>query len=110
MKLAPFASGLAVAASITLAHGPAAHAQVTNNQNQQNKQPVMVTINDGDTLDSIATAHQTTYVRLFDANTNIQNPDVIYPGDKVRIPDADEQLPDRPLPSIAPVVIAPVQT
>jgi len=60
-----------------------------------------VIVNDGDTLDGIATAHQTTYVRLFDANNNIQDPDVIYPGDKLRIPAPDEQLPDRPLPQDA---------
>jgi LysM repeat protein len=93
-----------MAAIIALAQGPAAHAQSQSNQND--KQPVMVTVNQGDTLDGIATAHQTTYVRLFDANTNIQDPDLIYPGDKLRVPDASEQLTERPLPSNAPVALS----
>lgn len=106
MKLAPFASGLAVATAIALAHGPAAHAQAPNNTNQTNQSKNTVVVQEGDTLDGIATQHQTTYVRLFDANNDIQDPDVIYPGENVRIPDANEQLPDRPLPANAPAVVA----
>jgi LysM repeat protein len=90
-----------MAAAIAVVGGPSAHAQSQNNQNDQknNNQPQTVVVNSGDTLDAIATAHQTTYVRVFDANTNIQDPDLIYPGDKLRIPDAGEQLPDRPIPA-----------
>jgi len=101
MRLAPFATGLAVAAAIAVAGGPSAHAQSQNNQNDQKKdnQTQTVVVNPGDTLDGIATAHQTTYVRMFDANTSIQDPDLIYPGDSLRIPAADEQLPDRPIPA-----------
>lgn len=54
-----------------------------------------VTINPGDTLSSIAAAHQSDYVRVFNANEHIANPDMINAGDQVRIPTADEQLPDR---------------
>ena len=54
-----------------------------------------VTINPGDTLSSIATAHETDYVRVFNANEGIANPDVINAGETVRIPTADEVLPDR---------------
>jgi LysM repeat protein len=107
MRLTPITAGVALAAVMAVIGGPAAHAQSHNNQNSQSKNaPNMVTINVGDTLDGIATAHQTTYVRLFDANTNIQDPDIIYPGDKIRIPAVDEQLADRPLPANAPVVTA----
>lgn len=66
-----------------------------------------VTVAPGDTLAKIAAANGTTYVRLFDANTAIQDPDLIFPGQVVRIPGADEQLPDR-LVASAPVVAAPV--
>ena len=99
MRLAPFATGLAVAAAIAVVGSPSAHAQSQNNQNDQKKNNQTVVVNPGDTLDGIATAHQTTYLRVFDANTSIQDPDLIYPGDSLRIPAADEQLPDREIPA-----------
>jgi LysM repeat protein len=99
MRLAPFATGLAVAAAIAVAGSPSAHAQSQNDQNDQKNNNSTVVVNPGDTLDGIATAHQTTYVRVFDANTSIQDPDLIYPGDSLRIPAADEQLPNREIPA-----------
>lgn len=66
--------------------------------------PVMVTVVEGDSLSSIAEAHQTTWVRIFNANEQIANPDIINPGDQLRIPTADETLTDRTLPAAAPVV------
>ncbi len=65
--------------------------------------PVMVTVVEGDSLSSIAEAHQTTWVRIFNANEQIVNPDVINPGDQLRIPTAEETLTDRTLPAAAPV-------
>jgi LysM repeat protein len=101
MRLAFFVAGLALATGFLVAGGPAAHAQGTsssqNNTNNQSQNNVVV--NPGDTLDGIATQHQTTYVRLFDANINITDPNLIYPGDTVRIPAPDEQLANRPLPA-----------
>jgi len=101
MRLAPFATGLAVAAVFSVVGSQSAHAQSQNNQNDQKKQTSQqtVVVNEGDTLSGIATDHQTTYVRVFDANTSIQDPDLIYPGDKLRIPDSSEQLPDREIPA-----------
>ncbi|MBX4190760.1 transglycosylase family protein [Candidatus Saccharibacteria bacterium] len=109
MRLAPITAGIALAAAIAVASGPAAHAQSQNNQNGQSKNaPKEVMVKEGDTLEGIATARQTTYVRLFNANTDIQDPDIIYPGQKVRIPKPDEQLSDRPIPVDMPVVaVAP---
>ena len=66
--------------------------------------PVMVTVAEGDSLSSIADAHTTTWVRIFNANEVVANPDIINPGDTLRIPTADEQLADRTLPQ--PVVAA----
>jgi LysM repeat protein len=108
MRFVKFTAGVAFAVALAAAGAPSAHAQSPSNQNhdQQKNHVNKVTVQPGDTLDNIATVHQTTYVRLFDANDNIQNPDVIYPGESIRIPAADEQLPDRPLPSAAPVVSA----
>lgn len=104
MRLLPFAAGLAIATGFMLGGSPAAHAQSQTNQKQQSAKlaPNMVVVNPGDTLDGIATAHQTTYVRLFDANSNINDPNLIYPAEQIRIPDPSEQLPDRPLPGDAP--------
>lgn len=70
-------------------------------------QPVTVTIEPGDMLVKVAEEHQTTYVRIFDANPQIADPNIIHPGDVVRIPVADEALTPRPLPADAPVVAAP---
>ena len=50
---------------------------------------------EGDSLSSIAEANGTTWTRLFDANESIANPDAINPGDKIRVPAANEQLADR---------------
>jgi LysM repeat protein len=61
-----------------------------------------VTVQPGDTLVSIADTNQTTYPRLYDANEQINDPDMIYPGQSIRVPAADEQLADRPLPQAAP--------
>ncbi|HEX7368602.1 MAG TPA: transglycosylase family protein [Candidatus Saccharimonadales bacterium] len=69
-------------------------------------QPEYAVVQPGDTLAGIAGQQQTTYVRLFDANTQISDPDLIYPGEQIRIPAAGEQLPDRPLPVSAPAVPA----
>jgi LysM repeat protein len=57
--------------------------------------PVLVDVQSGDSLTSIADAHSTTYVRLFDANTIVANPNVITTGMQLRVPTSDEQLPDR---------------
>ena len=55
----------------------------------------------GDNLTVIADSHKTTYKRLFDANSKIVNPDLIYPGDKLRVPGAKEKLVERELPAEA---------
>ncbi|HVX58572.1 MAG TPA: transglycosylase family protein [Candidatus Saccharimonadales bacterium] len=108
MKLRAFAASLAVAAiPVTIGTGTA-HAQTPKNTKPIAKTAsavtkVTVTIDQGDTLTSIANAHNTTYVRLYDANKKITNPDLIYAGDKLRIPDPSEKLPNRQLPSNAPV-------
>lgn len=68
-------------------------------------EPIMVSVQPGDSLSKIATAQNTTFRRIYDANPNITNPDLIYPGQQLRIPAADEQLSERELPSNAPVEV-----
>ena len=70
---------------------------------------VTVTVQTGDTLSAIAESHETTYVKLFQANESIVNPDIINPGDVVRIPTADEVLPDRQLPTTPIIVQQPAR-
>jgi surface antigen len=70
-------------------------AKVAEKKDAEAQKPVIVTINEGDTLADIAASHNTSYVRLFNANDKIANPDMIYVGDNVRVPQEDEQLPDR---------------
>lgn len=91
--------------ALALATGsPAAHAAA-----QPTPTAKMVTVQSGDTLDKIAKAHGTTYTRLFDANTKIADPDVIYAGQSIRIPAQGEKLAHRALPGAVPAA-APATT
>lgn len=60
----------------------------------------------GDTLEKVAETHTTTSDRLWEKNLEIAHPDVIKPGDKLIIPQKEEVLADRPIPT--PVI--PAQT
>jgi LysM repeat protein len=81
----------------------------------ETKKPVaanMVTIAPGDSLSKIATEKESTIQRLYDANEKIENPDMIFPGEELRVPAADEQLATRSMPAeavAAPAVAAPAQ-
>jgi LysM repeat protein len=88
---------------------PAAHAAPTPETNK-NVASQTVTIAPGDSLSSIATAKESTIQRLYDANETVTNPDLIYPGDKLRVPSPDEQLTTRPLPAETVTAPAPVAT
>ena len=63
------------------------------------KKATTIKIQPGDSLSKIATEHESTIQRLFDANPAIENPDLIFPGHDLKIPTADEQLTTRPMPS-----------
>lgn len=99
-------SALALGASGTVAHA-APTPETTNTVAAQT-----VTVQPGDNLSAIATTNNSTVQRLFDANEKITNPDLIYPGDTLRVPSPSEQLTDRPLPveQAAAVTPAPVVT
>lgn len=68
-----------------------------------------VVVASGDSLSSIATEHKSTYQRLFYANKKIQDPNIIHPGQKLRVPSNKEKLRERPLSQVAPVQ-TPIQT
>lgn len=67
--------------------------------------PQLVTVQPGDYLSKIAADHGTTYLRLYYANTDINNPDLIFPGQSLRVPDNNETLKARDLPTTAPDTI-----
>lgn len=101
MRKSVVMAGLVFAGFVMLAVRPSAHAEEANTQTPTTPQPVIVEVQKGDSLSKIATNHQTTYTRLYDANTFIQDPNVIHPGEKVRVPDTNEQLQSRDLPAVA---------
>jgi LysM repeat protein len=102
MRIKAFTAALTIAAIAGVASTPSAHAATQNTNPNTDKKNVVV-VNAGDTLSGIATDHQTTYVRLFDANEQVADPDIIHPGEKIRVPGPNEQLPSRQIPQDAPV-------
>ncbi len=78
--------------------GSKTHAQEVSQPESQQPEQVVVEVNKGDSLSKIAKAHNSTYQRLFYANVFIEHPDVIHPGEQIRIPSEDEELTERPLP------------
>lgn len=101
-------AGIAATAVIAIfASSNTAHAEEANTQTTEEQK--IVEVLKGDSLSKIATANETTYVRIFDANEEIKDPNVIYPGQKLRIPKTEEQLTSRtpevvvvPAPKVAP--------
>ena len=109
VKIATLVALLAVASATVT--GSSASAQTSKNKpNNKPKQSNAVTVKAGDSLSTIGAGSNTPYTRLYDANPQVADPNVIHPGDQIRIPAPDEQLPDRPLPVVAPAPAeAPVQ-
>ena len=95
MTIQSYIAAIAVAFSVVLFFAPAAHAKDQPSTENEAPKPVIVIVQPGDNLSAIADAHNTTYVRLFNANDFIVNPDIINPGDEIRIPEPDEELSDR---------------
>lgn len=111
-------TALAVALSLFVLSttGATAHAaqDQTKTENKPAPAPKTVTVNPGDNLTAISEANQSTVERVYSANTDVENPDLIFPGQNLRIPTADENLTIRPLPpsvtaqaAAAPMAAAP---
>lgn len=66
---------------------------------QEEKKPQLYTIKQGDNLTKISEAHSVDLSRLWAANPQLTNPDLIEPETALKIPLADEVLADRPLPA-----------
>lgn len=61
-----------------------------------------IIVEPGDSLSKIAKKYDTTWRRIYDANDQVKNPDIINPGEALRIPDTNESLSPRPLPEPQP--------
>lgn len=101
-------AALAVVFSVVLLFGQTTYAKEQPDTKKAEPAPVIVIVQAGDTLTSIAEAHGITYDRLYDANDFISNPNQIDVGNQIRIPKTEEQLPDR-LSSYRAQVATPTQ-
>lgn len=61
-------------------------------------EPKTVSVASGEYLEKIANENQSTSLRLFYKNTDISNPDLIFPGQQLTIPTAEENLTPREVP------------
>jgi peptidoglycan DL-endopeptidase CwlO len=73
-------------------------------------EPIKYKVEPNDSLDKIAKKYQTTWVRLYNKNAQIENPDLIKVNDEIIIPLADEVLASRPMPVKSSPVVAPPTT
>lgn len=92
LSLTVLAGALALNAGSTVAYAAP--------EKETNKTAKTVKIQPGDSLTQIAEANGSTAQRLFDANTTIENPDLIFPGNELRVPSKDEKLASRPMPTL----------
>lgn len=95
MKLNSTVAALGFALAVSMFGGVSVHAEENKPTELIKVEPIVAVVKPGDYLSLIADEYKTTYVRIYNANENIVNPDIINPGDKLRIPLDDEVLPDR---------------
>ena len=74
---------------------PSSAPKDKSNETKPIEQPTYAIVAAGDSLASIAEKYNTTWTRIFDANESLSNPNTIDIGQKLRIPSAEEVLPDR---------------
>lgn len=98
MRIAALTTAVIMSALVLVSGGHAAHA-APKQENKQTEKSQTVTIKPGDSLSKIAKANDSTTKRLYFANTTIKNPDLIYPGDKLRVPSETEKLTPRAMPT-----------
>lgn len=75
----------------------------------QPEEPKVIMVSEGDSLNKIAAGNGTTAERIYAANTALENPNLIFPGQFLKIPTPTEELAPRPMPEAAPVVAAAPQ-
>lgn len=76
-------------------------------QKPPSPQPVYHSVGTGESLSSIAKQYDKPWTRLWDANTDLESPDLIHVGQAILIPRDDEVFESRPVPEPpAPVKVA----
>ncbi|HWT55990.1 MAG TPA: transglycosylase family protein [Candidatus Microsaccharimonas sp.] len=65
--------------------------------------PQVVTVQPGDYLYKISGDTNTSVQRIYDANTSIDNPDLIFPGQQLTIPDEKAAIAHRDMPATSAV-------
>lgn len=74
---------------------PSSAPKDKSNETKPIEQSTYAIVTAGDSLASIAEKYNTTWTRIFDANESLSNPNTIDIGQELRIPSAEEVLPDR---------------
>lgn len=71
--------------------------KIISKPQKQTERPkkVIAMVQSGDSLSLIAKSHHTTWVRIFDANKQINDPNIIHPGQKLTVPAKDAKLTNR---------------
>ncbi len=101
MRITATVAAVAGVIFIFASHSHVAYAQSmqTNTNTKKSSTDQTITVQAGDYLSELATANNTTVQRLFDKNTQIQDPNLIYPSEVLQVPAINEQLTPRPFPN-----------
>lgn len=112
MRFSNTVTALTIVLAVSVIGGHTAHAETTSQTSQPTEtkkaEPKKVVVKSGDSLSSIAEANNTTWVRIFNKNDSLSNPDLIDEGMELVIPTTDEELTDRYSEYAASLAAAPV--
>jgi resuscitation-promoting factor RpfB len=120
-RIALIAMVLLCGLSLAGTNAPHAHAEeqpavATTEQQVENEKPKtkIIKVKRGDSLSKIAKRNHSTYRRIFYFNKQLKDPDVIHPGQKLKIPSKHQKLNKRPLGAIVvkaePLAVAKVSS
>lgn len=96
MRRLALIAGLLLGIFVYLNSGSTVSAQSANTNNKK-KESKVVKVQSGDSLSKIAKKHKSSFKRIYFANKKIKDPNLIFPGDKLRIPSREEKLKPRPM-------------
>jgi LysM repeat protein len=110
MRIAAILAALVGSVYIFAASGHTAYAAAymqSSNAVPSKKQSRRITVRRGDYLGKLARMYSTTVLRLFYANAQIVNPNLIYPDEQLQVPAASARLKPRPVPGAESADSAP---